>query len=76
MKNTRMSLPAWRASRKPKITQRQVALLAGLSPSRYWQVESGEGSEPGADEKSAIAKVLGVKVSEIEWPEVLKARTA
>lgn len=51
------------------VTQSKVARLAGLSPARYWQIENGEGSEPGPDERNAVAAALGVKVTEIQWPE-------
>lgn len=66
MKKSARRLKVWRADRD--VTQRQLALRAGLSPSRYWQIESGEGSVPSADEKSAVAAALDVKVSDIEWP--------
>lgn len=37
---------------------------------RYWQIENGEGLPTNPDEKAAIAAVLEVKVTDIEWPAV------
>lgn len=72
----RSLLRVLRASQEPKATQLHIARRAGLSPARYWQIENGEGSEPDADERAAVAAALGVKVSEIAWPDRSVARTA
>lgn len=64
-----MLLRVLRAGHEPRLTQSQVALLAGISAARYWQIENGEGSEPSEDERRAVAAALGVKVSEVAWPE-------
>ena len=74
MKRESRRLKVWRADRE--LTQRQLALKAGLSPSRYWQIESGEGTEPDKDERVAVAAALDVKVSDIVWPDVMKAAHA
>lgn len=74
MKKARTRLRVLRAEQE--VTQRQLALRAGLSPSRYWQIESGEGSEPSPDEKTAVAAALGVKASEIAWPEFQRQRAS
>lgn len=76
MGRTRMLLRVLRAAQEPRITQQQLALKAGITPSRYWQIESGEGLEPKPDEQSAVAAALGVKVSDIAWPDYARARTA
>lgn len=55
------------------VTQTKVARRAGLSASRYWQIENGEGSEPSVTEKNAVAAVLNVKVSEVAWPSMTEA---
>jgi DNA-binding XRE family transcriptional regulator len=51
------------------VTQTFVARHAGLSASRYWQIEKGEGPEARDRERDAIARVLRVKVTDIAWPE-------
>lgn len=56
-----------------EVTQSDVARTAGLSRSRYAQIETGEGSVPRDEERAAVAAALGVKVSEIEWPEIAVA---
>lgn len=71
-----MPLRAWRAAQEPKVSQQQLALKAGLSPSRYWQIESGEGVEPTTKERDAVANALSLKVSDIAWPDYLRARSA
>lgn len=76
MPKSRMLLRVLRAAHEPKLTQRQVAILAGLVPARYWQIEHGEGGDPNAEERQAIAAVLGVKVNDIAWPAVLKRRAS
>lgn len=68
MKKGARRLQVWRAERD--ITQRKLALRAGLSPSRYWQIETGEGSEPKPDERDAVAAALKVKASDIAWPAI------
>jgi transcriptional regulator with XRE-family HTH domain len=50
------------------VRQSDVAHKAGLSRSRYAQIETGEGSVPRDDEKQAVAAALNVRVSEIDWP--------
>jgi len=76
MKKARVLLRVLRAQQEPKLTQSAVARRAGLSRSRYWQIEVGEGSEPSSGEREAVAAALGVKVSEIAWPEVARAKAS
>jgi transcriptional regulator with XRE-family HTH domain len=76
MKKGRVLLRVLRAAEEPRATQPQIARRAGLTPARYWQIENGEGLEPTADEKNAVAAALGVKVSEIQWPEFAKAKAS
>ena len=52
------------------VRQSDVARMAGLSRSRYAQIETGEGSVPRDEERAAVAAALGVRVSEIDWPVV------
>lgn len=59
-----------------RITQSRVAAAARLSASRYWQIENGEGAEPSADERKAIASALNVEVADIAWPELLKVKAS
>lgn len=65
---TRRRLKVWRSEREK--TQMAVARLAGMNATRYWQIENGEGLEPTADERKAVAAALDVRVSEVEWPEM------
>jgi DNA-binding XRE family transcriptional regulator len=58
------------------ITQSKVARKAGLNATRYWQIENGEGPAATDDERAAVAAALGVKVSEIAWPEFQKAQAS
>lgn len=76
MKRERSLLRAVRAAQEPKVTQSRVARKAGLSVSRYWQIENGEGSESSDDERQAIADALSVKASDIAWPEAEKAQAS
>jgi transcriptional regulator with XRE-family HTH domain len=69
MKNTRSLLRVLRAAQEPKVTQSQLARKAGLSAARYWQIENGEGSIPSLEEQAAIASALGVKPTQIAWPQ-------
>ena len=64
----RRRLKVWRVEKDR--TQHQVARLAGMSQTRYWQIENGEGSDVTLDEQKAVAAALGVKVNEIDWPEL------
>lgn len=41
---------------------------------RYWQIENGEGPAATADEKRAVATVLDVPVSQVDWPDVAVER--
>jgi len=76
MKKARTLLRVLRAAHEPRLTQIQLARLAGLSGARYWQIEHGEGSVPSDTERQAVAAVLGVKVSEVAWPELPKAKAS
>lgn len=75
MKGSRTPLHVLRAERR--ITQARLLLkIATLLPKgrtmsqgRYSQIESGD-SIATSDDKRAIATALGVKVSDIDWPEV------
>ncbi len=68
------SLVVLRVDRKPKLSQTSVATKAMLSLSRYWQIEAGVGKPPTDDEKADIAKVLGVPVGAIAWPDVVPVK--
>ena len=63
-----------RVIQEPKITQHELARRSGISRSRYWQIEAGYGSEPSQDEKNAVAAALGVKASDILWPDLSRVR--
>lgn len=73
---TRFPLRAVRAAKNPKLSQSKAARLAGMGSYRYWQIENGDGPEPTKDERAAIAVALGVKVSDIAWPEFTRAQAS
>lgn len=66
----RLRLRVLRADHEPSMSQAVVAKLADMSMSRYWQIENGVGPVPSDDERKAVAAALGVKVGDIEWPEL------
>lgn len=69
-RGNRRRLRVIRVDREPRLSQSQVAMLAGMGLYRYWQIENGEGPEITPDEQKAVAAALGVKVVDIDWPEV------
>lgn len=76
MRETAKRLRVLRASHEPKLTQSKLARKAGLNATRYWQIENGDGPPATTDERNAVAGVLGVKVSDIAWPEVERAEAS
>lgn len=72
----RLPLAALRATSTPKLSQSKVARLSGMGLNRFWQIENGEGPTPTTDEREAIAVALGVKVSDIAWPEFTRAEAS
>ena len=53
------------------LTQHGLAEQAGLTQTRFWQIEHGSGAPLRAHERAAIARVLEVKPSAIAWPVVI-----
>lgn len=75
MKGTeRRRLKVWRVEKDK--TQHQIARLTGMNQTRYWQIENGEGQPPTKDEQAAVAVALGVKASDIAWPDLERARAS
>jgi transcriptional regulator with XRE-family HTH domain len=68
-KPKRRTLRVLRAERD--ITQKVLAVRAGLTQTRYWQIEHGSGAAARKDEKAAIARVLEVSPHEVDWPVVV-----
>jgi transcriptional regulator with XRE-family HTH domain len=71
--SSRRTRPAWalrvlRAERD--LTQQLLAARIGLTQTRYWQIEHGEGAPLRKEERAAIARVLEVAPHEIAWPEM------
>jgi transcriptional regulator with XRE-family HTH domain len=52
------------------LTQKAIADGAGLTQTRYWQIEHGNGAPVRKDEQAAIARMLAVSVRDIDWPIV------
>jgi transcriptional regulator with XRE-family HTH domain len=52
------------------LTQHGLAERAGLTQTRFWQIEHGSGAPLRAHERNEIARVLEVKPSAIAWPLV------
>jgi transcriptional regulator with XRE-family HTH domain len=50
------------------LTQHGLAEQAGLTQTRFWQIEHGSGAPLRAHEREAIARALEVKPSAIAWP--------
>jgi len=50
------------------LTQHGLAARAGLTQTRFWQIEHGEGAPLRQRERDAIARVLEVRPSTIAWP--------
>jgi len=50
------------------LTQHELAARAGLTQTRFWQIEHGEGAPLRAEERDAIARILEVRASVIAWP--------
>jgi transcriptional regulator with XRE-family HTH domain len=55
-----------RAARE--VTQQALAERAGLTQTRVWQIEHGEGAPLRTTERDAIARVLEVRPAAIAWP--------
>jgi len=51
-----------------ELTQKLIADRAGLTQTRYWQIEHGEGAPLRKQERAVIARVLEVAPHEIAWP--------
>ena len=62
------TLRVLRAERE--ITQQVIAAKAGLTQTRYWQIEHGEGTPLRKEERAAIARLLAVQPHEIAWPDM------
>src|SRR5580765_2726649 len=50
------------------LTQHGLAERAGLTQTRFWQIEHGSGAPLRTHERDAIARVLEVKPPAIAWP--------
>jgi transcriptional regulator with XRE-family HTH domain len=50
------------------LTQYALAERAGLTQTRFWQIEHGQGAPLRRAERDAIARVLDVRPSAIAWP--------
>ncbi len=53
-----------------RLTQLDLRLRTGIHQSKISLIENGYAC-PRQDEKERIAKALGVKVDQIEWPQSL-----
>jgi transcriptional regulator with XRE-family HTH domain len=51
-----------------EVTQHQLASRIGMTQTRYWQIEHGEGAPLRKDERAAIARILEVQPHEVDWP--------
>lgn len=56
------------------LTQHGLAERAGLTQTRFWQIEHGEGAPLRQTERDAIARVLEVRPSTIDWPAMTPTR--
>lgn len=60
------TLRVLRAERE--LTQQVLAARIGMTQTRYWQIEHGEGAPLRREERAAIARILEVQPYEIDWP--------
>jgi transcriptional regulator with XRE-family HTH domain len=60
------TLRVLRAERE--LTQQDIAKRTGLTQTRYWQIEHGEGAPLRKEERAAIARVIEVAPHKIAWP--------
>lgn len=67
-RSTPKTLRVLRAERD--ITQKEIADQAGLTQTRYWQIEHGQGAPMRTTERDTIARVLAVRHADIAWPVV------
>lgn len=74
MGKERIRLKVLRAQNE--VTQMDVARSSSMNVTRYWQIENGEGLPVTGDEQKAVAAALGVKVTDIAWPEFEKAQAS
>lgn len=51
-----------------QLSQQALGDQAGLTQTRYWQIEHGQGAAVRAVERAAIARVLQVSPKAIAWP--------
>jgi transcriptional regulator with XRE-family HTH domain len=56
------------------LTQFKVADRAGLTQTRYWQIEHGQGAPLRKSERDAIALALEVRPAAIAWPLMTPTR--
>ena len=66
MARTPPNLQVLRAARD--LTQHGLAERAGLTQTRFWQIEHGSGAPLRKRERDAIARVLEVAAGSIDWP--------
>jgi DNA-binding XRE family transcriptional regulator len=66
------ALRVLRAERQ--LTQHVLAARAGLTQTRYWQIEHGEGAPLRTQERAVIARLLEVAPHQIAWPEMRPTR--
>jgi transcriptional regulator with XRE-family HTH domain len=62
------TLRVLRAERE--LTQQVLSARIGMTQTRYWQIEHGEGAPLRKDERAAIARQLEVAPHDIAWPEM------
>jgi len=57
-----------------ELTQHLIASRIGMTQTRYWQIEHGEGAPLRKEERAAIARALEVQPHEIAWPPMTPTR--
>jgi DNA-binding XRE family transcriptional regulator len=67
------TLRVLRAERE--LTQTLIAERAGITQTRYWQIEHGEGAPVRKWERVAIARLLEVAPHQIAWPPMQPTRS-
>lgn len=56
------------------LTQKEIGDRAGLTQTRYWQIEHGQGTPTRTTEREGIARALMVRSEDIAWPTITPTR--
>lgn len=58
------------------MSQADLALKAGLTPSRYWKIENDVPPGPTDDERARLARALRIQSGSLGFPEIEEAQAS